>query len=67
MLDEPNPHTQNKETQDSLHTEAKLRSGQYDEIKLDDPFLLNFLRLEHLNDAKNKANPSNDRNSNTFS
>ena len=59
MLDEPNPYTQNKETQDALHTESKLRSGQYDEIKLDDPFLLNFLRLDHLDDAKNKANPLN--------
>ena len=66
MLDGPNPYTQDdNEIQDGLHTEAKLRSGQYDEINLDDPFLLNFLRLEHLNDAKNKANPSNDRNSNT--
>ena len=67
MLDKPNPYTQNKETQDAHHTEAKLRSGQYDEIKIDDPFLLNFLRLDHLNDAKNKANPLNDRRKNNKS
>ena len=61
MLDAPIPYTQDNKAQDGLHTEATLRSGQNDKIKLDEPFLLKFLRLEHLDDAKTKANHLNDR------
>ena len=64
MLDAPIPYTQNNETQDGFHTKATLRSGQYDKIKLDEPFLLKFLRLEHLYDAKNKVNHLNDKQNN---
>ena len=64
MLDAPIPYTQDNETQDGLHTEATLRSGQYDKIKLDEPFLLKFLRFGHLDDAKNKANHLNDKQNN---
>ena len=70
MLDAPIPYGpkmrtldhEDNETQDGFHTEATLR--QYDKIMLDEPFLLKFLRLEHLDDAKNKANHLNDRQNN---